>query len=73
MKKASLTIDNEQCKGCMLCAFACPMKILEADKTVVNGKGYNPIKCVEIDACTGCAMCAIICPDSVIKVERTKL
>lgn len=69
MAKNRLTFDEAKCKGCLLCAGACPKKILELDKEKVNAKGYNPIKCIDIEKCIACAMCARICPDSVIKVE----
>ena len=70
MARNRLTICNEDCKGCLLCVDACPKKILELNLEQVNAKGYNPLKCTDIDSCTGCAICARICPDSVIKVER---
>jgi len=65
-----LTISEAACKGCLLCADACPKDILELDKGKVNAKGYNPIRCTKPEECTGCAICGRICPDSVIKVER---
>ncbi|MCL2852434.1 MAG: 4Fe-4S binding protein [Defluviitaleaceae bacterium] len=65
-----LTIETKRCKGCGLCAYVCPKKILELDMSNVNDKGYNPIKCIDMSECTACAMCARMCPDSVIKVER---
>jgi 2-oxoglutarate ferredoxin oxidoreductase subunit delta len=70
MPKNRLTFDNENCKGCLLCVDACPKKILELDVQRVNGRGYNPLKCIDIETCTACGICAQICPDSVIKVER---
>ena len=73
MAKGSITVTNEHCKGCLLCADACPMNILELDKSKVNQKGYNPIHCINVEACTGCGICGIICPDSAIRVERIKL
>ena len=72
MAKAVLTIDESACKGCQLCAGACPKKILELDRTKVNVKGYNPIRCTSVSDCTACAICARFCPDSVIKVERSE-
>ena len=70
MANNRITVESEQCKGCLLCASVCPKLILEADKTKVNSKGYNPAFCKDQAACTACAMCAVICPDSAIKVER---
>ena len=65
-----LTLDENMCKGCDLCAWACPKDILKLDLDRVNGKGYNPVVCFDIEACIACGICARICPDSVIKVER---
>ena len=70
MAKALLTISEGVCKGCLLCAEACPKNVLALDKSKVNAKGYNPIMCTNIEGCTACAICARMCPDSVIKVER---
>ena len=68
--KHRLIFDESLCKGCDLCAFTCPKKILKLDETRVNAKGYNPMVCFNIEDCIACGMCARICPDSVIKVER---
>ena len=68
--KHRLLFDENLCKGCDLCAHACPKNILELDKNRINDKGYNPMICFDIDNCIACGMCAIICPDSVITVER---
>jgi len=66
---ARLTFEDAKCKGCLICADACPKDILELNKDKVNAKGYNPIICTDIEKCTACAICARICPDSVIRVE----
>ena len=65
-----VTFESSLCKGCLICAEACPPKILALDFSSVNAKGYNPIFCTDMGKCTACAMCARICPDSVIKVEK---
>ncbi|MCL2406670.1 MAG: 4Fe-4S dicluster domain-containing protein [Defluviitaleaceae bacterium] len=70
MAKVKLNFAEALCKGCFLCADACPKKILELNEDKVNQKGYNPIHCTDEGACIGCAMCAVICPDSVIGLER---
>jgi len=70
MAKSMLSFDDAACKGCLLCAHACPHNILELNLSKVTAKGYNPIFCNNIRKCTACAICARICPDSVIKVER---
>lgn len=66
---ASITILEDQCKGCGLCVIACPKNIVKlSDK--LNAKGYHPSECGEPDKCIGCAFCARMCPDSVITVEK---
>ncbi len=65
-----VTFNTERCKGCGLCIDACPKKILEIAKDVLNAKGYHPARMTEQDKCIACAMCAMMCPDCVIKVEK---
>jgi 2-oxoglutarate ferredoxin oxidoreductase subunit delta len=65
-----VTIDQNICKGCELCAVVCPKQILALSKEKLNAKGYHPMEVVEPDKCTGCASCAIMCPDCAIVVER---
>ena len=68
--KHRLEFNEHRCKGCDLCVWVCPKKILKLDLDRVNGRGYNPAVCFDIDGCIACGMCAVVCPDSVIKVER---
>lgn len=70
MAKGNVTFDRERCKGCALCATACPVKIVFLDKETVNSKGYNVATVQQMDQCIGCANCATMCPDGVITVER---
>ena len=70
MAKNRIAVDEDVCKGCVLCIDVCPKQILEPDKAKINQKGYNPVVCIDMGGCSACAMCAIICPDSAIKVER---
>lgn len=65
-----VTIDVNICKGCELCAVACPKHILALSKDELNAKGYHPMEVIEPEKCTGCASCAIMCPDCAISVER---
>ena len=64
---ATVTIDVDGCKGCVLCVEVCPPRCLEMSETV-NGKGY-PVPLL-LDGCTGCELCAKVCPDFVIEVFR---
>ena len=66
--KGDIIIDIEKCKGCELCAAACPQESLELSRKL-NSKGYHYIVKIE-DNCTGCVNCALVCPDGIIKVYR---
>jgi len=66
---ATVTIDIETCKGCVLCIPVCPPKVLEMS-TAVNVRGYRyPLL---LEGCTGCELCAKICPDFCIDVYRAE-
>lgn len=65
-----VTFNTERCKGCGLCIEACPKKILEIARDVLNAKGYHPARMTAQEKCIACAMCAAMCPDCVIKVEK---
>ena len=66
--KGDIIIDIDKCKGCELCAAACPQESLELSRKI-NSKGYHYIVKI-VDNCTGCTNCALVCPDGVIKVYR---
>ena len=67
---AKITVNENKCKGCGLCATACPKKIIVLSKDRLNAKGYHPAECNDFEKCIGCAMCATMCPDVAIVVER---
>jgi 2-oxoglutarate ferredoxin oxidoreductase subunit delta len=60
-------IYREKCKGCELCVYACPQKILGMSKTL-NKKGYFFAQVQDPGRCIGCGMCALTCPDVAIEV-----
>jgi len=66
--KGDIIVDIEKCKGCELCAAACPQGSLELSRKL-NSKGYHYIVRIE-DNCTGCTNCALVCPEGIIKVYR---
>ena len=67
-----IVIDEERCKGCLLCAQVCPKAIIAASSRF-NAKGYKVAEVIEAEKekCTGCAACAQMCPDVAIKVWRS--
>ena len=66
-----LTVNKERCKGCELCIYACPKKILELGKDEPNSKGYYAAQITDMAACVACASCARVCPDAAIRIERS--
>ncbi|MCI9256739.1 4Fe-4S binding protein [Oscillospiraceae bacterium 42-9] len=66
----TIHIDEAVCKGCGLCAHACPRHILSLDSGRLNAKGYHPARLVQPDQCVACAACAAMCPDTAITVEK---
>ena len=67
--KGSITINQELCKGCLLCASFCPRKSLSQSRKL-NVKGYLVAEFDEGNGCTGCATCALVCPEIAIEVYR---
>ena len=70
MAKFTITINEDRCKGCGLCARECPKKIVALSKTKINSKGYRPAEITDIEECIGCASCARPCPDAVIEIVK---
>lgn len=64
-------VDTDRCKGCNLCAVACPLKLIKMSEHV-NRKGYNYAVQPDHEPCNGCKSCAICCPDGCITVYRVK-
>ena len=67
---ASITIQEDSCKGCEMCVNACPKHLIELNKEKINAKGYHPARMTDQSQCIGCKSCAIMCPDVCITVER---
>ena len=71
MARGTIFIDQQRCKGCVLCTTVCPQDVLSMNKTTLNAKGYFPVELIDPDEkCTGCGICAVICPDVCITVFR---
>lgn len=67
---AKIIIDETLCKGCGLCANACPLHIIALNTGRLNTKGYHPAGLVQPEKCVGRAACATMCPDCAITVEK---
>ena len=66
---ARIIIDQNKCKGCLLCVSFCPKGSIKAGERL-NQQGVKAAKFNKDSQCLGCAMCAIICPDCCIEVWK---
>lgn len=69
MVENKVSFAEERCKGCELCAVACPKGIISL-KGSLNSQGFYPAGVVEQDKCTSCGNCYRMCPDQVITVRK---
>jgi len=67
---ATITVNEDFCKGCEMCVLFCPNNIMALSKDKINSKGYHPAELTDASKCTGCSACAIMCPDIAITVEK---
>jgi 2-oxoglutarate ferredoxin oxidoreductase subunit delta len=67
--RGRIVIHESYCKGCELCAGACPQKVLALSFIRITAKGYHPAELAK-EGCTGCGICAIVCPEAAIDVFR---
>lgn len=70
--KGAVVVNIERCKGCDLCAVACPLDVLELQPREVNNRGYHYAYVKNADKCIGCQSCALVCPDGCITVYRVQ-
>lgn len=71
--KGAIVVNVERCKGCTLCAVACPKDVIALAERRVNTHGYPYVEPVRADDCIGCAACGTVCPDGCITVYRVKV
>lgn len=61
--KSDIMIKQERCKGCNICVFFCPKKVLALD-------ALGKVKIVNGEACIACGQCELRCPDYAIYVDK---
>ena len=64
-----ITVDAEQCDGCMLCIEFCPLDVLEVGQDT-NRRMLHYVVSVRPEQCVGCAQCERICPTASIFVTE---
>ena len=71
--KGKLVVDIDECKGCGLCVSACPTKVIEIRKDIINKQGYHPAS-YKGSGCIACGICFYTCPEpgaiSVYKIDE---
>ncbi len=68
--KGYIEVDEELCKGCLICASFCPKNVISSSDRI-NASGYLVVAFNDGSGeCTGCAICALVCPDVAIEVYR---
>ena len=66
-------VNEEACKGCGICIFSCPVKVLEmSEKLNSKGNHYPEVSAAQEKRCTGCRSCMIHCPDFAIVVDENE-
>ncbi len=68
--KGTIEIDQERCKGCLLCIEYCPKKAISLSGKL-NLKGYFVARLNDDNGCNGCATCAVVCPEVAIEVYKS--
>ncbi len=67
--KYRVIINQDWCKGCGICIFFCPKKILEAEGL------DQKVRVTDESLCINCGLCEVHCPDFAIQIipsEATK-
>jgi 2-oxoglutarate ferredoxin oxidoreductase subunit delta len=59
--RGKLRVDMDECKGCSLCAEACPPKVISLSERL-NHYGYRTATYAG-SGCTGCGICFMVCPE----------
>jgi ferredoxin len=63
----SITVHENSCRGCALCADICPTRVLSLDKKS---------KVIRVDSaldCIGCLSCTYICPSAALHHDGVSL
>lgn len=58
-----LKINPKRCKGCGICAYFCPKKVLEVNEV---GK----VEALREQDCIKCGQCEMRCPDFAIFLDK---
>ncbi|RSN71530.1 ferredoxin family protein [Candidatus Methanodesulfokora washburnensis] len=71
MKVIEIRISQDLCKGCFLCVWACPYKVIDVGKER-NYRGVNVPIVAKLEECRACRLCEYRCPDFAIQIITDK-
>jgi 4Fe-4S ferredoxin len=72
VKRYSLTLDKNLCKGCGICKIICPKEAIEIKKIPKSSeeeKAKHPIIDVDKEKCIYCGMCDAMCPFGALRIR----
>jgi len=73
-KRFTLTVDRALCRGCQICALACPKQVMaRIPQADVDGRAVAPLVDLDEKKCDFCGICALACPFSAITVTAKAL
>jgi Pyruvate/2-oxoacid:ferredoxin oxidoreductase delta subunit len=70
VKKYTVQILSERCKGCGLCREVCSRQVPE-NSGCFNRHGYEYFRAAQTEDCVGCRRCLMVCPDFSIELTET--
>ncbi|MEW6276401.1 MAG: 4Fe-4S binding protein [Bacillota bacterium] len=63
-------LDADKCIACMLCANACPNKVIQIERTRVGKKQYLTKYVMRIEYCMFCGLCVESCNQDALRFTK---
>jgi len=63
-------LDADKCIACMLCANACPNKVIQIERTRVGKKQYLTKYVMRIEYCMFCGLCVEACNQDALRFSK---
>jgi len=74
MAEKELIVNEDWCKGCGMCVWICPFRVLRLSKEKINAMGYHPVEIAYPEKCVKCGLCEFVCPDfAIFLIEKEKI